>query len=223
MKIEEVMSRDVVTVTPDASLKAVAGILIERGISGLPVCDAEGRVLGVVSEGDLLFKEQGRDLRRGALFGRMAAEAKSDARTAGDAMSAPPIVIEPRRPVSEAARLMLQHQVKRLPVISEGRLVGIVTRADLVRAFHRPDADVEHELRDDVMQRVLWIDPDRVSVAVDEGEVRLSGKLDTKTEAELLEAYATAVPGVVGVDSELTWSVDDQARRSRNARLPHRV
>jgi CBS domain-containing protein len=222
MKIEEVMSRDVLTVTPDASLKEVAAVLVEHGVSGLPVCDAEGRVLGVVSEGDLLFKERGRDVRRGALFLRPADEAKNNARTAGEAMSAPAVVIEPRRPLSEAARLMLQHRVNRLPVVHEGRLVGIVTRADLVRAFGRPDDEVERELRD-VMQRVLWIDPDRVTLTVDDGRVRLSGELESKTEADLLEAYATAVPGVVDVDSELIWSIDDQARRRRNARLPHRV
>ena len=211
MTIEELMTRGVITVHPHTSLKEVAATLVDQGISGVPVCDKDGRVLGVVSEADLLYKEQGIDSRKGR------------ARTARQAMSAPAITIEPQRSVSLAARLMLQRSVNRLPVVRDGVLVGIVTRADLIRAFDRPDDELERELRDEVMQRVLWIDPDRVTVAVDHGEVRLSGELDSKTDAELLVAYAGAVPGVVGVESELTWSLDDQSRRVRNARIPSRI
>lgn len=213
MKVEELMNRDVVTVQPDASLKDVAAALVEHRITGLPVCDASGRVLGVVSAGDLLFKEQGLD----------GVGAKAAARSAAEAMSAPAVVIEPQRPVSEAARLMLEHRITRLPVVRQGRLIGIVTRTDLIRAFNRPDEDVERELYEDVLTRVLWIDPARVAITVERGEVHLSGALDSKTEAELVAAYAATVPGVVGVESELTWSVDDQARRTRNARRLSRV
>jgi CBS domain-containing protein len=211
MTIEQLMTRGVITVHADTSLKDVAATLVEQGISGVPVCGKDGRVLGVVSEGDLLFKEQGIESRKG------------NARTAGEAMSAPAVTIEPHRSVSLAARLMLQRSVNRLPVVRDGVLVGIVTRADLIRAFDRPDDELELELREEVMQRVLWIDPDRVTVTVNEGEVRLGGELDSKTDAELLVAYAYAVPGVVGVESELTWSIDDQSRRVRHARIPGRI
>jgi CBS domain-containing protein len=132
-------------------------------------------------------------------------------------------VIEPQRPVSAAARLMLERHVTRLPVVRQGRLVGIVTRTDLIRAFNRSDEDVKRELYEDVLARVLWIDPARVTITVECGEVRLSGLLDSKTEAELVAAFAATVPGVVSVESELTWSFDDQARRTRSPRRLSRV
>lgn len=211
MTIEQLMTRGVITVHPHTSLKDVAATLVDQGISGVPVCDKDGRVIGVVSEADLLYKEQGLDSR------------KARARTARQAMSAPAITIEPQRSVTLAARLMLQRSVNRLPVVSDGVLVGIVTRADLIRAFDRPDDELERELREEVMQRVLWIDPARVTVAVEAGEVHLSGELDSKTDVELLVAYARAIPGVVAVQSELTWSIDDQAKRVRRARVPSRI
>jgi osmotically-inducible protein OsmY len=91
-----------------------------------------------------------------------------------------------------------------------------------VRAFHRPDEEVEREIREDVLLSTLWIDPSRVSISVSNGEVSLSGKVETRTQAELVEAYVGRVPGVVDVHSELTWTVDDLARRT-GERLPRRL
>jgi predicted transcriptional regulator len=136
-------------------------------------------------------------------------------------MTSPALTIEPCRPVAEAAKLMVEKGINRLPVVSGGRLVGIVTRADLVRAFHRPDEEIEHEISDDVLLSTLWIDPGRVSISVSNGEVSLSGEVETRTQAELVEAYVRRVPGVVDVHSELTWTVDDLARRSEQ--LPRRL
>ena len=223
MKVAELMTRDVATVTPETPLKVVAATLLGLGVSGLPVCDRDGRVLGVVSESDVLFKELGPETRGRAFSQELAHAGKERARTAGQAMTSPAVTIEPDRPVWRAARTMLDRGVNRLPVVEDGRLVGIVTRADLVRAFHRPDAELERELRDEVLTRTLWIDPAKVDVDVEMGEVRLSGEVDTKTSAELVAEYAGRIPGVVAVASELTWSVDDQARRTRNARVPRRV
>src|SRR5206468_3331938 len=109
---------------------------------------------------------------------------------------------------------MVEKGINRLPVVSGGRLVGIITRADLVRAFHRPDEEIDREIRDDVLLNTLWIDPKRVSISVSNGEVSLTGEVETRTQAELVEAYVRRVPGVVDVHSKLEWSVDDLARRA---------
>jgi CBS domain-containing protein len=223
------MSRAVVTVSPRAPIKEVARLLLERRISGLPVVNDDGRVLGVVSEGDILIKEkgvapaEGRELRW--LFGEDDRESlKREALTAAEAMSCPAITVEPERSVSEAARLMVARAVNRLPVVSDGRIVGIVTRADLVRAFVRTDEELEREIRNDVLLDTLWIDPSTVQLTVDAGEVILEGKVATRTDAELATAYVARVPGVVSVDgSGLTWSQDDLARRRHRERPQRRL
>ena len=149
MKVEQLMTHDPLTVRLDTSLKDVAAILSSQGISGLPVLDGDSRVLGVVSEADILRKEQGLGGPRGGVLGwldRGAPDPKLEARTAGEAMTSPALTIGPGRPAAEAAKLMVERGINRLPVISRGRLVGIVTRADLVRAFHRPDEEIEREI-----------------------------------------------------------------------------
>jgi CBS domain-containing protein len=228
MRIEDVMTRDVAVVAPDTSLREVARILAERRISGVPVCEGTGRVVGVVSEGDILAKEEGLALDARSPLAWLAGDgrdrAKAAAVTAGEAMTAPPIVVEPRAQVSDAARTMVERGVNRLPVVDGGRLVGIVTRADLVRAFTRSDEEIRREIEQDVLLHTLWIAPAEVSIEVDDGVVALRGTLDTKTAAELVTAYVRRVPGVVDVHAdELEWRFDDQDRRVGKARLPRRV
>jgi CBS domain-containing protein len=215
MKIQEIMSSDVVTVSEDTPLKEVAEVLAERRISGLPVVDEDGYVVGVVSEADILFKERGPSSRTGVfgwLLDRYGFEGqlKLEARTAGEAMSAPALVIEPQRRVAEAAHLMLDRRVNRLPVIDQGRLVGIVTRADLVRAFVRGDAEIEREIREDVVLRTLWLEPTRVSIGVKGGHVTLHGDVETEANVGLLPSLVERVPGVVSVTSDLTWERGDR-------------
>jgi CBS domain-containing protein len=226
--VEDVMRRDVVTVSPRAPLKDVARLLVEHGISGLPVVNAKLRVLGVVSEGDIVFKERGVAQPDGHAYNWLfgpdeRAALKREARTAVEAMTTPAVTIEPQRSVAEAARLMVERSVNRLPVVSGGKLVGIVTRADLVRAFARSDEEIEREIRDDVLLHTLWIHPRYVRIAVADGEVVLDGQVDTRTDAELVAAYVARVPGVVAVDdSRLGWRHDDLARRHWQT-LPRRV
>ena len=225
MRIRDLMTEDVLTIGPEAPLQDVAAILVEHGISGLPVCDAEGNVLGVISEGDILYKEH--DPSEGHVGGPLGwmidgtldlvGSIKATALTARKAMTAPAITIAPYRSVADAARLMCERGVNRLPVVEGGRLVGIVTRADLVRAFVRTDAEIAQELRDDVLERTLLLDRDRVGVEVRRGVVELSGRLHTRSDVTVLERLARRIPGVVSVESAVGWDIDDSTRKGRRA------
>ena len=204
MRVQELMTTPALSIGPEASLKEVASIFVEYGVSGLPVCDAN-RVVGVVSEGDILYKElDAQDVERRPfrwLRGRDAAVIKSEARMVREAMTSPPITVSPWSSASEAARLMTEYRVNRLPVVKHDVLVGIVTRTDLVRAFTRSDEEIERELHEDVLDRTMWLDRDCVQVDVKRGVVNLAGTLRTRSEVALLEAMTARIPGVVAVTS----------------------
>lgn len=216
--IRDVMSRPALTVRPETSLKDVARLLVERRISGLPVSDALGVVLGVVSEADLLLKEQGvanvhhRPLAR--LLGESSATraqlTKLAAITAGEAMTAPAITIGGDRPIAEAATLMTGRGINRLPVVDDGVLVGVVSRADLIRAYVRSDEDLAGIIRDEVLYRTLSLNPALYDVTVRDGIVCIGGSVRRRSTAGMIERVSALIPGVVGVVSELQWETDDR-------------
>jgi CBS domain-containing protein len=210
MRVEDVMTREVETVEPGTPIKDVARLLVQRRVSGVPVVDADGSVVGIVSEGDILVKERDRAGSASLLAHFLDLEpperGKHDARDAADAMTAPPVTIRGARPVHEAAALMLDRAVNRLPVVdAHGRLVGIVTRADLVRAFARSDEDIERDIREDVLGRTTWASPERFAVEVDGGEVTIEGRVADQQSADVLTRLLERVPGVVQVRSDLSW------------------
>jgi len=215
MRVRDLMIEKVLTIGPEAPIKDVAKILVEHRISGLPVCDIEGRVLGVVSEGDILYKEH--DPTEGHTAGPLGwivdgspnylGAVKAKALTAATAMTTPAVTVAPYESVAEAARLMCERRVNRLPVVKDDKLIGIVTRADLVRAFTRGDEEIERKIEDDVLGRTLRIEKGRVEVAVSRGTVRLEGVLHTLSDTELLERLVGRVP----------WQVDDRSRKGRRA------
>lgn len=225
MQVRELMTEKVFTIGPEAPIKDVARILVDNGISGLPVCDIEGRVIGVISEGDILYKEH--DPSEGHIGGPLgwiiegtpnyAGYIKAKALTARKAMTSPAITIAPHESVAQAARIMCEHHVNRLPVVTDEKLVGIVTRADLVRAFTRTDAEIEQELTKDVLDRTMWIDPGKVEIDVRNGVAALSGRLHTRSDVELLNRLAARVPGLVAVESTVVWDVDDATRKGRRS------
>jgi CBS domain-containing protein len=205
--IEELMTKDVVTVDSDASLKDVARMLIEHDISAMPVLDGDD-IVGIVSETDIVAKVRGETSRRPNLLERLLEPRDSgaerlDARTAGEAMTSPAITVEEWYSPAAAASLMIEHGVHRLPVLKRGLLVGIISRADLVRAFARPDSDIARDIREDVVLRAFWLPPEQVSIQVFEGEVTLRGELDSKLAVELLPEAVSRIPGVVSVRSQL--------------------
>ena len=204
----QLMTTNVLTVDPDTPLKEVAQLLSEHGVSGVPVVQ-KGRVVGVVSETDIVVKERGPDVKR-SRFARWFArpprrsdEERLAARTAGEAMTSPAITIDAWQSAAVAAAVMLDNRVDRLPVLKGRRLVGIVTRADLVRAFSRSDEEIEREIREEVLLRSYWIPDGKVRVAVRDGEVTLTGTVESDLLTELLPESIQRVPGVVGVQSQL--------------------
>jgi len=217
MTVGDVMTTSVVTVKGSTPLKEVAQVLVERGISGLPVVDDVGRAVGVVSEGDLLFKESGAEVLRTHRLGRLlgdqkaakAREQKLKATTAGEAMTSPAITVRPNQTLAEAARLMTGQLINRLVVVDGEKLVGIVTRADLVRAFVRADDELADTIRQEVLLRIMWLDPAGFRVHVARGVATITGHVERRSTAEAIESAIAMVPGIVGVTADITWSLED--------------
>jgi CBS domain-containing protein len=204
--VKDVMTTSVVAVRRDASFKEMAAMLRSRRISAFPVLDDKARVIGVVSESDLLVKEavqaEGSSLL--AAIRHMREDDKAAGVTAGDLMTSPPVTIGPDASVEEAARIMYDRRVKRLPVVNAtGRLVGIVSRTDVLTVFSRDD----HEIRAEIVRAVLpgivpkpWTD---LKVAVKDGIVTISGEpLSEATTRAVLDAVGH-VQGVVAVRDRL--------------------
>jgi CBS domain-containing protein len=218
MYVADVMTRSVAAVRAETPLKDVAALMVERGISGVPVVDAEGAVLGVVSEADFVIKERGVVGSRNRLLARIFGESrqaraelvKIKATTAGQAMTSPALTMEAGDTLQQAAELMASRRVNRLPVVEGGRLVGIVTRADIVRAYIRPDAELERLVREEVLAKTAFsLEPEVFEVAVRGGVVRLEGRVDRRSLAETIVEVTHGLGGIVDVESHLTWETDD--------------
>ena len=213
--VSDVMTRTVVVVHVSTPFKDVVRRMQEYRVSALPVVDDEERLVGLVSEADLILKEDPELEEAAHLFeGRQRRHDREKAAglIAGELMTAPVVTVDPDATLGEAARLMHRKGVKRLPVVDgAGRFHGILSRSDLLKVFLREDADIEREVREDVVRRTLWIDPDTVTVRVRDGIVRLEGQLERRSLIPVLERLITAVEGVVGVEEALSFNVDDTA------------
>lgn len=215
-RVRNLMTHDVVTVSEDTSYQEIADVLSRHGISAVPVVDEFHRVVGVVSEADLLHKVEyaGEEHIRRFFESRRDRTARTRAHgtVARDLMTSPAITTVQDASLAAAARLMDRENVKRLPVVSDiGRIVGIISRSDILRVFQRSDRDILFDVRTEVLQRALWVDPDQVGVRVDNGVVTLTGQLDNRTLTQMAVRYTETVAGVVDVVDELTYAVDDLA------------
>ncbi|MGW3498034.1 CBS domain-containing protein [Streptomyces sp. NPDC001020] len=218
-KVGSVMTTDVIRAEYRTPFKEVARLLSDRRISGLPVVDDRDRVIGVISETDLV-ERQSEALGTGEPKGRFPLApltpgarrqaARSRAFTAGQLMTSPPVTVHAEETIAAAARTMAQRHVKRLPVVDEeDRLVGIVTRRDLLQVFLRADAEIRTEVIADVLIHTLRLAPMTIDVFVVEGVVTLTGRLERRSETEIAASLTGQIDGVVAVIDQLTYRFDD--------------
>ncbi|MFJ7587523.1 CBS domain-containing protein [Streptomyces sp. NPDC097617] len=204
ISVADLMTDEVVSVVPDTAFKDVAKLLAQYGVSGLPVLDDEDRVVGVVSQTDVLA--------RTVPAPHPAQRSTTPARplTAGDVMSAPAVTIQAEETAADAARLLTRRGIERLPVVDEeDRLVGIVTRRDLLRLFVRPDSEIRRRVTDEVLTEVLGVPRGDVDVHVVDGIVTLDGRVELRSQLPALVSLVEQLDGVVAVASHVTARTDD--------------
>lgn len=208
MLVSDVMSTHVVAVRKHGTFKDIAARLREQRVSAFPVLDDDDKVIGVVSEADLLTKAALDDRMPPVFPGMTRArdEAKAAGVTAADLMTAPPVTVGPDDSVAHAARLMYDRRVKRLPVVdTDGRLIGIVARSDVLSVYDRPDEEIRREIIRDVVGEEYRGDPDRITVTVRNGVVTLEGAPDTAAACRGIVDAARHARGVVAVRDRLTY------------------
>jgi CBS domain-containing protein len=221
--VRDVMTNSVITTSPSAPFKYVLRIMQDHRISAVPVVDEGGRLVGIVSEADLLKAESTEPPRRNVFLEwflsprRLAViERRAEDLRAEDVMTRDVVTVSPETPVTEAARILLEAGVKRLPVTGEeGRVVGIVSRADLLRPFLRSDLDIRREVIEEVILGAMWIDPSTLDVRVHRGVVTVTGRVERRSEKEILVLLIRRVTGVVGLHDELSYEEDDLALERR--------
>ncbi|WP_030230946.1 MULTISPECIES: CBS domain-containing protein [unclassified Streptomyces] len=208
--VSDVMTHTVVAVGRDASFKDVVELMQEWKVSALPVLEGEGRVIGVVSEADLLVKEEFRDSDpdRFTQMSRLSDLAKAGGMTAADLMSTPAVTVHPGATLAQAARVMAQRKVKRLPVVNdEGLLEGVVSRADLLKVFLRTDDEIAEEIRRQVLAPLFPAAPEPVRVDVADGVVTLTGHIRDTSLVPIAARMVRSVEGVVDVDMALSGGI----------------
>ena len=227
MRVREFMTQGVVTVRPDTAVHAIAALMVEKRISGVPVVDDGGRVIGIVSQGDLLHRAEVGTERRHKWWLRVFADPNTLARefskahglTAKDVMSKTVVAIGPDAEFREAADAMDKHGVKRLPVLDDGRLIGLFTRYDLVRALTKVDGQKSTRRLDDqavykdLNERIhnqSWLSGTLINVAVDNGVVQFTGFVHSTDQRHALRVLAEETDGVVRVEDQLKLGMPTQ-------------
>ena len=208
--VEEAMTEHVFTVWPEASATVAARVMRDIGVSGLPVVDGEGRVVGILTEADLLH--------RAVVADPAEVDTKRRPRdwpsaTVADLMSRDVLGLRRDDPLAKAARLMEKARVRRLVVVGEGfALEGIISRSDVVAALARSDAEIEAEIRTCVIDQILGLSPNAIDISVSHGIVTLNGVVAQRREADRLERLVGRVLGVSSVQNAIEWRADTMAR-----------
>ncbi|MFD8217872.1 CBS domain-containing protein [Streptomyces sp. NPDC059697] len=213
--VSDVMTHTVAAIGRKANFKEIVQLMEQWKVSALPVLEGEGRVVGVVSEADLLPKEEFRDSDpdRYTQLRRLSDLAKAGAVTAEDLMTAPAVTVPANATLAQAARTMAHAKVKRLPVVDEvGLLEGVVSRGDLLKVFLRDDEDIAEEVRREVVSYLFRAPLSPVRVQVHDGVVTLAGRVRDASLVPVAARLVRAVEGVVDVEFELTGPSGQQER-----------
>ena len=211
--VESVMTRKVVTARVSTTFKELVGLMNTHRVSGLPVVDLVGRPVGVVSEADMLVKQEhlrARDSK--PWFGRVrrARWRRATGREAADLMTAPAVTIGVDATVTAAARVLAEKNIRRLCVVDgEGVLVGVVSRRDVIGTFLRDDEVIRADIEEHVFRKGMWLFPGTLTVTVTGGVATLDGSVERRTTAQIAGQLTRAVPGVVDVRNYLTYELDD--------------
>ncbi|MFI1354429.1 CBS domain-containing protein [Streptomyces sp. NPDC020898] len=204
--VSDVMTHTVTAVGREAGFKEIVRTMQDWKVSALPVLEGEGRVVGVVSEADLLPKEEFRDSDpdRYTQLRRLSDLAKAGAVTAGELMTAPALTTHPNATLARAARTMARAKVKRLPVVNDlGMLEGIISRADLLKVFLRDDEEIAQEVRREIVSYLFPTPASGVRTEVRDGVVKLGGYVRDTSLVPVAARLVRAVEGVVDVEFEL--------------------
>ncbi len=221
MQARDIMTTDVVSVRPDTTVGDVAKTLMDRHISAAPVLDEAGKIVGMISEGDLLRRPETGTLRHRSWWLRLLASpeekaeeyVKTHGTRAADVMSRVVVTVPPDTPVERIAQLLEQHGIKRVPVVEDDTVQGVVSRADVIRALVsagpvevKPGTMDDRTLREQVLRAIREIDvatDTHVSVVVTDAVVHLWGFVYSQEEREAVRVACESVPGVASVDSHL--------------------
>jgi CBS domain-containing protein len=222
MKVEDVMTRNVISIDPDSTVLQAARLMLQRHISGLPVIDGSGQLVGVLSEGDFLRRRETNTEKRRSRWleflmgpGRIAAEyAHSHGCKVSEAMSKNPQTVEETASLEDVVELMERHRIKRVPVLCGGEVVGIVTRSNLMRAMVSVARSAPPSATDDVtirekleaeLKKEQWAPAATANVVVRDGIVELWGVIIDERQREALKVAAENIPGVKAVKDHLVW------------------
>jgi CBS-domain-containing membrane protein len=207
--VRDVMATRVVAVRKNASFKEMIVQMRKSMVSALPVVDDGGRVIGVVSQADMLDKEADLATGHGPLASalRFGDHEKAAGVTAAELMTCPPVTAGPDTPLAEAARLMRDHRVKRLPVTNAGgRLIGVVSRGDVLSVFTRPDADIQREAAEEMIAESFVADSRGLGVTVHDGIVTLTGHPETPQAGRDLAEAVRHIDGVIAIRDQLSYA-----------------
>jgi CBS domain-containing protein len=222
MNAKDVMTPSVISIAPDASISAAARLMLQNKISGLPVIDDSGKLVGMITEGDFLRRAEIGTQRRRARWieflvgpGRLADEySRSSGRTISDVMTHDVHTANVDAPLEQIVRMMERHRIKRVPVVAGGKVVGIVTRANLLRSLSSvadeivPSSADDNAIREQIyaeLNRQTWTPVARIDVTVRNGVVQLSGSLTDERQRGALRILAENIPGVKKVQDHLIW------------------